>query len=154
MKDGRAFKLDQSRVMVSSRMRECFQRCIYRVGFGVGYISFDVGSETWLVHVFTAWGFWRNGTASWRYVTIYYPWHAVTEFKGKDIGSISRKRCLKRSQNGKIKKEKFIVKGTVPLSSREGLDCTGHPTNFRLTSLHQHTLLRASRESSQNSNSL
>ena len=82
------------------------------------------------------------------------PWHAVTKFNGKDIGSISRKRCLKRSQNGKIKKEKFIVKGTVPLSSREGLDCTGHPTNFRLTSLHQHTLLRASRESSQNSNSL
>jgi hypothetical protein len=61
--------------MVSSRLRECFQRCIYRVGFGVGYISLDVGSDIWpvLIYDFTVWESWRNGTASWRYVIIYYP---------------------------------------------------------------------------------
>jgi len=70
------------------------------VGFGVWDISLDLGSETWLVliYVFTVWEFWRNGTATGVMSQFTIPWHAVTEFKGKDIGNISRKkRLLKRS---------------------------------------------------------
>jgi hypothetical protein len=84
--------------MVSSRMREFFQRCIYRVDFGVELSLLMWALRPGLYHMSSRFG---NSGEKVRQAGVMsqftIPWHAVTEFKGKDIGSISRKRRLKRS---------------------------------------------------------